>query len=81
MLQATLRRLSFKVATFLLCGLHGGKMEIYKQGCSKYWIADFRVNGRRIRRSTKLTKRSAALEAAVLILREAQSGPVARPSR
>jgi hypothetical protein len=54
-------------------------MEIYKQGCSKYWIADFRVNGRRIRQSTKQSKRSAALEAAMLILREAQSGPVAPP--
>jgi hypothetical protein len=51
-------------------------MEIYKQGRSKYWIADFRVNGRRIRKSTKQTKRSAAQEVAMLMLREAQSDPV-----
>ena len=54
-------------------------MEIYKQGRSKYWIADFRVNGRRIRKSTKQTKRSAAQEAAMLMLREAQSDPVPVP--
>jgi integrase len=54
-------------------------MEIYKQGRSKYWIADFRVNGRRIRQSTKQTKRSAAQEAAMLMLREAQSAPVPAP--
>jgi integrase len=54
-------------------------MEIYKQEGSKYWIADFRVNGRRIRKSTKQTKRSAAQEAAMLMLREAQSGPVLAP--
>jgi site-specific recombinase XerD len=54
-------------------------VEIYKQGCSKYWIADFRVNGRRIRKSTRQTKRSAAQEAAVLMLREAQSDPVRVP--
>jgi hypothetical protein len=54
-------------------------MEIYKQGCSKYWIADFRVNGRRVRKSTKQTKRSAAQEAAMLMLREAESDPVPPP--
>jgi hypothetical protein len=54
-------------------------MEIYKQGRSKYWIADFRLKGRRIRKSTKQTKRSAALEAAMLMLREAQSDPVPAP--
>jgi Phage integrase family len=54
-------------------------MEIYKQGNSKYWIADFRVRGRRIRKSTKQTKRSAAQEAAALMLREAQSDPVPPP--
>jgi integrase len=54
-------------------------MEIYKQGRSKYWIADFRVNGQRIRKSTKQTKRSAAQEAAMLMLREAQSDPVPAP--
>jgi integrase len=54
-------------------------MEIYKQEGSKYWIADFRVNGRRIRKSTKQTKRSAAQEAAMLMLREAKSDPVPAP--
>lgn len=54
-------------------------MEIYKQEGSKYWIADFRVKGQRIRKSTKQTKRSAAQEAAMLMLREAQSDPVPVP--
>jgi integrase len=54
-------------------------MEIYKQEGSKYWYITVYVDGKRKRKSTKQTKRSAALEAAMLILREAQSGPVPPP--
>jgi integrase len=44
-------------------------MEIYKRPDSKFWIADFFVGSRRIRRSTKQTKRSAATEVAAEMLR------------
>jgi integrase len=37
-------------------------MEIYKQEGSKYWTADFFVNGRRVRKSTKQTTRTKAME-------------------
>src|ERR1700756_1831934 len=37
-------------------------MELYKQAGSKYWTADFVVNGRRVRKSTKQTTRSKAME-------------------
>lgn len=37
-------------------------MELYKQEGSKYWTADFFVHGRRVRKSTKETTRSKAME-------------------
>jgi len=47
-------------------------MELYQQNGSKYWTADFIVNGRRIRKSTKQTKRSAAMEVAMGFFRQAE---------
>jgi hypothetical protein len=41
-------------------------MELYKQPGSKYWTADFFVNGRRVRKSTKQTTRSKAMEVGML---------------
>jgi hypothetical protein len=37
-------------------------MEVYKQEGSKYWTADFFINGRRVRKSTKQTTRSKAMQ-------------------
>ena len=47
-------------------------MELYQQNGTKFWTADFVVNGRRIRKSTKQTKRSAAMEVAMEFYRQAQ---------
>ncbi len=47
-------------------------MELYQQKGSKYWTADFVVNDRRIRKSTKQTKRSATMEVAMEFYRQAQ---------
>lgn len=47
-------------------------MELYRQGKSKYWTADFIVNGRRYRKSTKQTTRARAGEVAAEFLRQAQ---------
>ncbi len=47
-------------------------MELYQQNGSKFWTADFVVNGRRIRKSTKQTKRSAAMEVAIGFYRQAE---------
>lgn len=47
-------------------------MELYKQGKSKFWTADFVVNGRRYRKSTKQITRARAGEVAAEFLRQAQ---------
>lgn len=47
-------------------------MELYQQNGTKFWTADFVVNDRRIRKSTKQTKRSAAMEVAMEFYRQAQ---------
>src|SRR5579885_849421 len=47
-------------------------MELYRQGDSQFWTADFVVDGRRIRKSTKQTKKSAAMEVAMTFYRQAQ---------
>ena len=47
-------------------------MELYKQGSSKFWTADFIVNGRRYRKSTKQTTKARAGEVAAEFLRQAQ---------
>jgi integrase len=54
-------------------------MELYKQDGSKYWTADFIVNGRRIRKSTKQTTKTKAQEVAMQIKRQTASG--APPTR
>lgn len=46
-------------------------MEMYKQEGSKFWTADFTVNGRRFRKSTKRSKKSEADEVAAEFLRQA----------
>jgi integrase len=47
-------------------------MDLYRQPGSKYFTADFTVDGRRIRKSTKQTTRGKALEVAAEFLRQAQ---------
>jgi integrase len=47
-------------------------MELYRQEGSKYWTADFVVNGRRYRKSTKQTIKAKAGEVAAEFLRQAQ---------
>jgi integrase/recombinase XerD len=47
-------------------------MELYKQKGSKYWTADFFVNGRRVRKSTKQTTRSKAQEVGMRMKDQAQ---------
>lgn len=47
-------------------------MELYRQGKSKFWTADFVVNGRRFRKSTKQTTKARAGEVAAEFLRQAQ---------
>jgi integrase len=47
-------------------------MELYRQPGSKYWTADFIVDGQRVRKSTKQTTRSKASEVAAEFLRQAQ---------
>lgn len=47
-------------------------MELYKQDGSKFWTADFVVNGRRYRKSTKQTTKARAGEVAAEFLRQAQ---------
>jgi len=47
-------------------------MELYRQEKSKFWTADFVVHGRRFRKSTKRTTRSAAMEIAMDFYRQAQ---------
>ena len=47
-------------------------MELYRQPGSKYWTADFIVDGQRIRKSTKQTTKGKALEVAAEFLRQAQ---------
>ena len=72
-LLLTLNRLSVSVAKSLQCGLQGRTdLELYQQEGSKYWTADFTVNGRRYRRSTKQTTRAKASEVAAEFLRKAQ---------
>jgi integrase len=55
-------------------------MELYRQGKSKYWTADFTINGRRYRKTTKQTTRARAGEVAAEFIRQAQrnEGPVHR---
>jgi hypothetical protein len=60
------------VARCPACGPHGRHMEIYKQAGSKYWTADFFVNGRRVRKSTKQTTRSKAQEVGMRMKDQAQ---------
>lgn len=47
-------------------------MDIYKRKGTKYWLADFTVNGQRFRKSTKQTTRAKASEVAAELLRQAQ---------
>jgi integrase len=47
-------------------------MELYRQANSKFWTADFVVDGRRVRKSTKKTTKSAAMEVAMEFYRQAQ---------
>ena len=47
-------------------------MDLYKRERSKYWIADFTVNGQRFRKSTKQTTKARASEVAAEFLRQAQ---------
>jgi hypothetical protein len=47
-------------------------MELLKRSNSKYWIADFTVNGKRYRKSTKQTTKAKASEVAAEFLRQAQ---------
>ncbi|MGA9985453.1 MAG: site-specific integrase [Acidobacteriaceae bacterium] len=47
-------------------------MELYRQGASKFWTADFVVDGRRIRKSTKKSMKTAAMEVAMAFYRQAQ---------
>lgn len=47
-------------------------MELYRQLGSKYWTADFIVNGRRHRKSTKQTTKARAGEVAAEFLRQVQ---------
>lgn len=47
-------------------------MELYRQAGSKYWTADFVVNGRRYRKSTKQATKAKAGEVAAEFLRQAQ---------
>lgn len=47
-------------------------MELYRQAKSKFWTADFVVDGRRIRKSTKRAAKSAAMEVAMEFYRQAQ---------
>jgi len=47
-------------------------LELYQQEGSKFWTADFTVNGRRYRKSTKQTTRAKAGEMAAEFLRQAQ---------
>ena len=51
-------------------------MELYRQAESKYWTADFIVNGRRYRKSTKQTTRAKAGEVAAEFLRQTQRNEV-----
>jgi integrase len=47
-------------------------MDLYKREGSKYWIADFTMNGKRFRKSTKQTTKAKASEVAAEFLRQAQ---------
>jgi integrase len=49
-------------------------MEIYRQEGSKFWTADFVVNGRRVRKSTKQTTKTKAQEVGIQMMRQAASG-------
>jgi hypothetical protein len=51
-------------------------MELYRQSESKYRTADFIVNGRRYRKSTKQTTRAKAGEVAAEFLRQAQRNEI-----
>ncbi len=46
-------------------------MDLYKREDSKYWVADFTVNGQRFRKSTKQTTKAKASEVAAEFLRQA----------
>lgn len=54
-------------------------VEIYRQSRSKYWYVTVYVDGQRKRKSTKQTKRSAAMEAAMQMMREAAQPEPAPP--
>jgi integrase len=47
-------------------------MELYRQPGSKFWTADFIIDGQRIRKSTKQTTKAKAFEVAAEFLRQAQ---------
>ncbi len=47
-------------------------MELYRQGKSKFWTADFILDGRHYRKSTQKTTKSAATEVAMEFYRQAQ---------
>jgi len=49
-------------------------MDVYKRKGTKHWLADFTVNGQRFRKSTGATTKAKAMEVAVELLREAQTG-------
>lgn len=49
-------------------------MDIYKRKNSKFWLADFTVDGQRFRKSTGVTTKTKAMEVAAGLLRQAQTG-------
>lgn len=51
-------------------------MELYRQEKSKFWTADFVVNGRRVRKSTRKTTKSAAMEVAMEFFRQVQNAQI-----
>jgi hypothetical protein len=55
-------------------------VDLYQQNGSKYYTADFTVNGQRHRKSTKQTTKAKAMEVAAEFLRQAQrnEAPVRR---
>jgi len=47
-------------------------MELYKRKGSKYWLADFVLDGKRYRQSTRATTRTKATEVAAELIRKAK---------
>ncbi len=51
-------------------------MDLYRQDRSKFWTADFVIEGRRYRKSTRKTTKAAAMEVAMEFFRQAQQKQV-----